>query len=97
MADRPDKPVDWYPDRPGPLLVSLALVGVGAALAAVGQWRAGAIVIAGALLVAAVFRLVLPRRHAGLLVVRRRWLDVLVLGALGVGTFVLALVVPPGR
>ncbi|MGI8529569.1 MAG: DUF3017 domain-containing protein [Geodermatophilaceae bacterium] len=50
-----------------------------------GHWRRGVAAIAGTLLLAAVLRLLLPEPVAGMLVVRRRWLDVtiyLVLGAL---------------
>jgi hypothetical protein len=50
-----------------------------------GHWRRGVAAMAGALLLAAVLRLVLPEAAAGMLAVRRRWLDVaiyLVLGGL---------------
>ena len=55
----------------------------------------GAGVVGGALLAAAVARLVLPQSAAGLLASRRRFADVLALGALGAGLLVLALVLPP--
>ena len=55
----------------------------------------GAGVVGGALLAAAVARLVLPESAVGLLASRRRFADVLALGILGAGLLVLALVLPP--
>jgi hypothetical protein len=55
----------------------------------------GAGVVGGALLAAAVARLVLPQSAVGLLASRRRFADVLALGAFGAGLLVLALVLPP--
>jgi Na+/H+ antiporter NhaD/arsenite permease-like protein len=49
------------------------------------HWRRGVAAIAGAVLLAAVLRLLLPEPAAGMLAVRRRWLDVatyLMLGGL---------------
>jgi hypothetical protein len=40
------------------------------------HWRRGVAALAGALLLAAVLRLLLPEPAAGMLAVRRRWLDV---------------------
>lgn len=89
-----DKPADSYPDSPWALLLSLALLAAGVAFAAVGRWRMASLLIGGALLLAAVLRLVLPSLAAGLLVVRRRWIDVAVLALLGIGVVALAFVVP---
>jgi hypothetical protein len=50
--------------------------------------------VASALLAAAVLRLVLPERAAGLLVSRRRVLDVLALASLGAGIMAAVLVLP---
>jgi hypothetical protein len=80
-----------------PYLVVLACT-VGGCLWA---WRGahdvsrGSEVVGGALLAAAVARLLLPQNAAGLLASRRRFADVLALGALGAGLLVLALVLPP--
>jgi hypothetical protein len=52
-------------------------------------------VISGALLLAALLRLVLPVRRAGLLAVRSRVFDVAVLTTLGLGMLLTAVVVPP--
>jgi DUF3017 family protein len=77
------------------------LVGVAIALVIIGLGvhlvRSGTLVLAGVLLVAAVARLVLPERLAGMLSSRRRLLDVAIFGVLGVGLLVAGLVVPvPG-
>ncbi|HLX47445.1 MAG TPA: DUF3017 domain-containing protein [Streptosporangiaceae bacterium] len=54
----------------------------------------GTVAVAGALLVAALERLVLPERWAGMLLTRRRLPDVMALAALGVGILAVALVLP---
>ena len=73
-------------------------------IAAAGIWWAwrgshdvgnGAGVVGGALLAAAIARLALPQSAIGLLASRRRFADVLALGAFGTGLLVLALVLPP--
>ena len=73
-------------------------------IAAAGIWWAwggshdvgnGAGVVGGALLAAAIARLALPQSAVGLLASRRRFADVLALGAFGAGLLVLALVLPP--
>ena len=56
--------------------------------------QAGMITVASALLAAAVLRLVLPERASGLLVSRRRVLDVLALASLGAGIMAAVLVLP---
>lgn len=70
-----------------------ALAGVVVSVTA--GFRVGVGLVGVAALLAALLRGVLAGA-AGLLVVRSRWLDVLVTGALGVGLVVLAAVVPPG-
>ncbi len=87
--------------RSGQLPYLAVLVGVGIALAIIGQGvhlvRSGTLVLAGVLLVAAMARLVLPERRAGMLSSRRRLLDVAIFGGLGVGLLAAGLVVPvPG-
>jgi hypothetical protein len=87
--------------RSGQLPYLAVLVGVAIALAIIGQGvhlvRGGTLVLAGVLLVAAVVRLVLPERRAGMLSSRRRLLDVAIFGVLGVGLLAAGLVVPvPG-
>lgn len=95
MPDRPDKPAESYPGNPWPLLACLAVLGVGVGYAAFGHWRRAALMVAGALLLGAALRLLLPRQRAGLLVVRRRWIDVTVMASLGAAITIVASVVPP--
>ncbi|MDO5676286.1 MAG: DUF3017 domain-containing protein [Propionibacteriaceae bacterium] len=90
-----DKPADSYPDSPWALALSLSILSVGVVLAMLGRWRMASVLIGGSLLVAAVLRLALPRRVSGLLVVRRRWIDVSVMTVLGVAVVALAFIVPP--
>ncbi|HET9895206.1 MAG TPA: DUF3017 domain-containing protein [Streptosporangiaceae bacterium] len=47
--------------------------------------KSGTLVLAGVLLIAALARLVLPDRRAGLLSSRRRWFDVVIFAAFGIG------------
>ncbi len=77
------------------------LAGVAIALLIIGEGvhlvRSGTLVLAGVLLVAAIARLVLPDRLAGMLSSRWRLLDVAIFGVLGIGLLVAGLVVPvPG-
>ena len=73
-------------------VVAAAVVGLAIVLA--GAWRTGLSWIGTGLLVAAFTRLVLTERGAGMLRVRRRWSDVLMLTVAGVGLIVLSVVVP---
>jgi len=84
--------------RSGQAAYLAALVGLAIALLIIGQGvhlvRSGTLVLAGVLLVAAMARLVLPERLAGMLSSRRRLLDVAIFGVLGVGLLVAGIVVP---
>lgn len=91
-----DKRVDRSPSQPWALLVSVGIMLIGAVVTSFGHWRRGAVIIAFAILVAAGARAVLPERLAGLLVVRGRPVDVLLMAGLGTAIAALALVVPPG-
>lgn len=92
------------PARPGaprwanlPYAIVLAAAAGGLSWVAMGGIRhvqAGMMTVASALLAAAVLRLVLPERAAGLLVSRRRVLDVLALASLGAGIMAAVLVLP---
>ena len=95
MPDRPDKPAESYPLNPWPLVAVVGVLLGGVVVALLGHWRAAAMIVAGSLLLGAALRLVLPRRMAGLLVIRRRWIDVTVMAVLAVATAVVASVVPP--
>ena len=48
------------------------------------HWRRGVALLAGSILLAGVLRLALPDTLAGMLAVRRRWLDVAIYLGLGV-------------
>ena len=73
-------------------VVAMALIGLG--ITAAGPWRTGVSWIGTGLLVAAVARLVLTERGAGMLRVRRKWSDVLMLSVAGIALIVLAVIVP---
>ena len=79
-----------------PVLVVVAGVSIGLGIAVLSRdsWRAGAVIIGCALLLGAGIRLALPPREAGLLQVRSRAFDVVVLAVGGVAVVVLALVIP---
>lgn len=85
--------------RQWPLLVVVVGVLAGLVVAWLGTttWRLGCVLVGVALLVGAAERLVLGDREVGLLQVRGKGFDVVVLAVLGLAVVVLALAVPPGR
>jgi len=74
--------------------VILAVVIAGLVVVAAADWRVGIRVVSGALGVAALLRLTLPEKDAGMLAVRHRLLDVAILVAIGVTLFVLSVTIP---
>lgn len=78
-----------------PLALVLSVCVAGLLVVLSNHFRRGTVLFAGGLVLAAALRAVLPAPAAGLLVVRNRLLDVLTLGALGLGVLLTALVVPP--
>ncbi len=80
-------------------LAVVAMTLVGLAITVAGPWRTGVSWIGAGLLLAALTRLVLSERGAGMLRVRRKWSDVLMMTVGGVALLVLAVIVPnqPGR
>lgn len=64
-------------------LVVLAATALGIGLAWVGDWRLGVTWVGASLIAAALLRLVLRQRDAGMLAVRHRAVDVLLLTAVG--------------
>ena len=92
----PTPTVNRLPTNPWPLVAVLGVFSIGVLVAGLGSWRYGAVVMAAATLLAGIARMLLPRRVSGLLVVRRRWMDITILFSLGTAIGVLALVVPPG-
>jgi hypothetical protein len=76
-------------------LVVLLVTAVGIALVYRSHdWRLGIRVVAGALAGAAVLRLLLPQRDAGMLAVRHRFVDVGLVGAVSAALFFLADSIP---
>ncbi|MFC1409033.1 DUF3017 domain-containing protein [Streptacidiphilus sp. N1-12] len=88
-ADR-DQPV---PVRQWPIVVVLTLVAVGLAVTALDDFRPGVITIGVALLLGSLLRGVLP--EVGMLAVRSRFTDIVVMGVLGSAIIVLALAAEP--
>ena len=80
-ADQPRR----YPSTLGGALYLLALAAVlaGVAIAVLDGWRNGVRWIGGGLVFAAVCRLLVPSRQAGMLAVRNRWIDVILLAGVG--------------
>lgn len=96
----PEPPPDLGPDRRpqtlGGAVYLLVLVAalVGVAISVTGAWRVGVGWVGGSVIVAGLVRLVLPERKAGMLRVRRRASDVVMLLGAGAALVVLAIVVP---
>ena len=70
------------------------MAGVALVIAARGDWRLGIQILGGSLLVAALLRLVLANRDAGMLAVRNRFLDACLLIVCGVALITLASSIP---
>ena len=96
VDDRPPIRGGWV-GRQWPLLTVLGGGLVGLSAVALDHFRAGCLVLGVSVLFAGLARLVLPARRVGLLVVRSRAFDVLVLASMGTALVVLAVVVPPPR
>jgi len=75
-------------------LLVLAVGAVGVAIVWSGDWRLGIRCLAGGLCLAALLRLVLPARDAGMLAVRNRFFDAVLLGGLGAAILFLATTIP---
>jgi hypothetical protein len=80
--------------RIDPLAVVVATVAVGVLIAALHHPRTGMYVACGGLALGGLLRIVLSPRNAGLLVVRKRRMDVVVLLGLALALGVLAAVTP---
>jgi hypothetical protein len=85
----------WW--RQWPIIVVLLGVAIALTLVSLDYFRRGSVVLAGSVLLAAFLRLLLPDREAGLLVVRSRRVDVIILGVLGSLLAIFAFWVPPPR
>ncbi|QBI52421.1 DUF3017 domain-containing protein [Streptomonospora litoralis] len=77
-----------------PYFLVLSTMSAGIVIVAAAHFKRGPALIAGSLLLAAVFRTVLPPHKIGMLAVRRRWLDVITFTGLAVLLIVLAWVAP---
>ncbi|MFT4288829.1 DUF3017 domain-containing protein [Nocardioides sp.] len=75
-------------------LVILAAVAAALVVVAAGHWRTGVHILAVALIVAALLRLILRQRDAGMLAVRGRFLDAGLLLVVGGALYVLATTIP---
>ncbi len=83
----------WWSQWP----IAIVLAGVVASLAVVAldRFRLGSLMLAASLVLAFVLRLVLPADQAGMLAVRSKRVDLVVLGTLAAALVVFALWVPP--
>jgi Protein of unknown function (DUF3017) len=93
-VDRPTAPLSAPSRRLEPLALVVLVVGIGVVIAALHHPRPGMFVAGAGLALGALLRLVLSPQRAGLLVVRQRRLDVVVLVGLAVALTVLAAVTP---
>jgi len=87
------RPRRWW--RQWPLAVVLLGVAASLIVVALDHFRIGSLMLAGSLVLAFILRLVLPTSQIGMLAVRSRKVDLVVLGALAVVLAVFALWVPP--
>ena len=92
----PDEEPRRYPSTIGGAFYIAILVAAVTAVVVVarGDWRLGVQVLGGAVLLAALLRLVLASRDAGMLAVRHRIIDVFLLTGAGVALVVLASTIP---
>jgi hypothetical protein len=98
VPEDPEPPIrgGWV-GRQWPLLLVIGAGASGFLAVALDHFRTGCLLIASSVLFAALSRAVLPPRRVGLLVVRSRAFDLLVLLVMGVSLLVLAVVVPSPR
>jgi len=76
--------------------LTLVLIGVGVSLVLIGtnHFRRGSVLLAACVVLAFFLRLMLPSLEAGLLAMRSRKADLLVLAVLGLGLGIFSLWVP---
>lgn len=77
-----------------PLAAVLLGVGLGLVVVILGHWRIGSTLIGAAITTGGVLRL-LPQQRVGLLAVRNRAVDSILLLGVGIGVMLLAWLVPP--
>jgi hypothetical protein len=78
------------------MAVVLGIAAIGLLRVATANWREGAVLLGGSLLVAAALRALLPPERAGLLAIRSRIIDVLSYSGLGLAVVLLALTITRG-
>ena len=78
-----------------PATVVLLVVAVSLTVVALGHFRRGCVLLSFGVLLAFFLRLLLPHATAGMLAVRSRAVDLVVLGTLGLALSVLSFWVPP--
>jgi Protein of unknown function (DUF3017) len=85
-----------YPSTLGGMcyLLVLGVSAVGLGIVTRGDWRLGVKWIAAALVFAALVRLVIPVQQAGMLAVRRRAVDVVILAGVGAALWFLSSSIP---
>jgi hypothetical protein len=91
---QPEAPLRAPRRRIDPLALVVGCAAVGVLIAAVHHPRTGMYVVCGSLAAGGLLRLLLSPRNAGLLVVRKRRVDVVVLLGLALALGVLAAVTP---
>ncbi|WP_433289720.1 DUF3017 domain-containing protein [Pseudonocardia sp. CA-142604] len=79
-----------------PMTLVLVIAALGMMRVLTQHWREGAVLLGGALIVAAVLRVLLPVDRVGLLAIRSRPVDVLCYSAFGVVISVLAVTITRG-
>ncbi|KIH97054.1 hypothetical protein LP52_21705 [Streptomonospora alba] len=77
-----------------PYFLVLSTMSAGIVIVAAAHFKRGPALIAGALMLAAVFRALLPPHKTGMLAVRSRWVDVVTLTGLAILLIALAWVAP---
>jgi len=78
-----------------PIVVVLACVVASLAVVALDRFRLGSLMLAASLVLAFFLRLVLPDNRAGMLAVRSKRVDLVVLGTLAAALVAFSLWVPP--
>jgi Protein of unknown function (DUF3017) len=76
-----------------PMAMVLLIAAVGMVRVLTQHWREGAVLLGGALVVAALLRMLLPTERVGLLAVRSRPIDVLCYAAFGVAVILIAMTI----
>lgn len=79
--------------RQWPWVVMMLIVAAGLVLIGFWYWRRGAVLIGGAFVLAGIFRAVV--KDPGILVIRRKWIDLLLYFGIGISILVIAAIVAP--